>query len=168
MSGVPELEKARLVRPDDAAAIALIYAPVVRDTAISFEVVAPTPEQMRERIVAISDRMPWLVSEGSSGRVNGYVYASSHRERAAYQWSVDTTAYVRDDERGKGIGKSLYRAMLARLSALGYYQAFAGIALPNEASVALHESVGFTPVGVYRNVASSWDAGEMSDGGNED
>ena len=93
-----------------------------------------------------------MVSEDDEGRVDGYVYASRHRERAAYQWSVDVTAYVRDDRRGQGIGKRLYARLFEELARLGYFQAFAGIALPNAASVALHESVGFEPVGVYRKV----------------
>ena len=80
------------------------------------------------------------------------MYASRHRERAAYQWSVDVTAYVHADMRGAGIGKTLYRALFEELAALGYHQAFAGIALPNAASVALHESMGFEPLGVYRSV----------------
>jgi phosphinothricin acetyltransferase len=84
--------------------------------------------------------------------VDGYVYASRHRVRAAYQWSVDTTAYIRADRRGKGIGKALYSRLFEELRQLGYFQAFAGIALPNRASVALHESVGFAHLGTYRRV----------------
>ncbi|CAN7661847.1 GNAT family N-acetyltransferase [Acidovorax sp. LjRoot129] len=136
----------------DAAAIAAIYAPIVQATSISFETEAPSVEQMRERIVKTLQDLPWLVSEDAQGRVNGYVYASKHRERAAYQWSVDTTAYIREDARGQGIGKELYGELKRILVELGYCQAFAGIALPNEASVALHESVGFEALGVYRNV----------------
>ncbi|MFZ5545066.1 MAG: arsinothricin resistance N-acetyltransferase ArsN1 family B [Pseudomonadota bacterium] len=142
----------RTATPDDAEAIAAIYAPIVRDTAISFELEPPTAGQMRERIAATLQRLPWLVSLDAQGEVNGYVYASRHRERAAYQWAVDTTAYVRADSRGQGVGRRLYEALFRTLAELGYFQAFAGIALPNEASVALHESVGFEPIGVYRNV----------------
>jgi len=142
----------RVATADDAEAIARIYAPIVADTVISFELAVPTVDEMRARIVATLARLPWLVSVDADGAVDGYVYASRHRERAAYQWSVDVTAYVREDARGRGIGKRLYTRLFGELSTLGYFQAFAGIALPNAPSVALHESVGFTHLGIYRGV----------------
>lgn len=142
----------RSATPDDADAIAAIYGPIVANTTISFELEAPTVEEMRSRIVATLPRLPWLVSLDDAGRVDGYVYASQHRERAAYQWSVDTTAYVREDSRGQGVGRRLYEELFRRLVEQGYYQAFAGIALPNEASIGLHEALGFQPLGVYRKV----------------
>jgi phosphinothricin acetyltransferase len=142
----------RVARPDDAQAIAAIYAPIVANTTISFELEPPSVDEMRARIVATLERLPWLVSEDDAGALDGYAYASKHRERAAYQWSVDVSAYVREDTRGKGVGKRLYNALCVELVQLGYFQAFAGIALPNAASVALHEAVGFRPLGVYRNV----------------
>jgi phosphinothricin acetyltransferase len=148
----------RPVTPDDAAALAAIYAPIVLETAISFELEAPDASEMRARIAKTLPVLPWLVGEDAAGAVSGYVYASKHRERAAYQWSVDVTAYVRDDCRGQGIGKRLYAQLFEELVALGYCQAFAGIALPNEASVALHESVGFRPLGVYEKVGFKFDA----------
>lgn len=146
---------ARTIRPatpDDAAAVWAIYAPLVTNTAISFELEPPTLQTLRERIASTLKLLPWLVSLDDAGQVNGYVYAGKHRERAAYQWAVDTSAYVREDARGRGIGKALYRELFRHLVELGYYQAFAGIALPNAASVALHESVGFKALGVYRDV----------------
>ncbi len=142
----------RLARPSDAEDILSIYAPIVRETAISFELEPPTVEEMRTRISTTLQQLPWLVGEDEQSRVCGYVYASRHRERPAYQWSVDVTAYLRADMRGRGWGKQLYRALLAQLVDLGYIQAFAGIALPNDASVGLHESVGFRPIGIYRKV----------------
>jgi len=142
----------RPATPDDAPAIAAIYAPIVRDTIISFEMEPPTAAEMRGRIIATLERLPWLVGLDAAGAVNGYVYAGRHRDRAAYQWSVDVTAYVRADSRGQGTAKRLYQALFDELAALGYFQAFAGITLPNEASVALHRSVGFEPLGVYRKV----------------
>jgi phosphinothricin acetyltransferase len=94
---------------------------------------------------------PWLVHD-DAGDILGYAYASKHRERAAYQWSADVSCYVRPHARGRGIGKALYAELLRMLEAQGFRNAYAGIALPNEASVRLHESVGFTPIGVYRGV----------------
>ena len=149
----------RHATPDDAAAIQAIYAPIVDATCISFEVAAPTVAEMRARIVATTLTHPWLVSEDAAGSVDGYAYAGRHRERAAYQWSVDVSAYVRADSRGRGVGKALYERLFEVLVAGGWCQAFAGIALPNAASVALHESLGFEPIGVYRNVGfkmASW------------
>jgi phosphinothricin acetyltransferase len=142
----------RIATPDDAEAITAIYAPIVADTAISFELEPPTVAEMRSRVEATLQRLPWLVSLDAQGRVDGYAYASRHRERAAYQWSVDTSAYVHADARGRGVGRRLYLALFDELVKLGYYQAFAGIALPNAASVGLHEAVGFEPLGVYRQV----------------
>jgi phosphinothricin acetyltransferase len=142
----------RPARPDDAPAIAAIYAPIVADTVISFELEPPGIDEMRRRIEATLERLPWLVSVDGDGAVDGYVYASKHRERAAYQWSVDTSAYIRADARGRGLGKRLYQALFDELVPLGYFNAYAGITLPNAASVALHEAVGFAPIGIYRSV----------------
>jgi L-amino acid N-acyltransferase YncA len=135
----------------DAAAIAAIYAPIVRDTAISFETEPPTPETMAERIKTTQLRHPWLVA-ANGDEVLGYVYAGEHRQRAAYRWSVDVTAYVVQAARGTGVGRRLYGGLLPILRAQGFRAAFAGIALPNDASVGLHEAVGFQPLGVYRDV----------------
>lgn len=142
----------RTATPDDAEAIAAIYAPIVAKTTISFELEPPSADEMRARIASTLQRLPWLVSLDGHGQVDGYVYAGKHRERAAYQWSVDTSAYVREDRRGKGVGRKLYERLFAELADLGYFQAFAGIALPNAASVGLHEAMGFEALGVYRNV----------------
>jgi phosphinothricin acetyltransferase len=100
---------------------------------------------------------PWLVAEDGASVV-GYAYGHRFAPRAAYAWSVETSIYVGDGARGRGVGRALYDALLALLAAQGYRQAFAGIALPNPASVALHESVGFTPVGAYRDVGYKFGA----------
>jgi phosphinothricin acetyltransferase len=142
----------RIATAADAAAVQAIYAPVVTDTVISFEMEAPTVAEIARRIEHTLPHLPWLVGLDEQGRVNGYVYASRHRERAAYQWAVDVSAYVRADARGQGVGKRLYTVLLHELATLGYCQAFAGITLPNAGSVALHESMGFTPLGVFRDV----------------
>lgn len=141
----------RMATPEDAAAVLAIYAPLVQDTAISFETEPPTVDEMRARIQATLRQYPWLVALDAAGQVAGYVYASRHAERAAYRWSVGVTAYVRADQRGRGVGKALYAELLHQLKQLGYCQAFAGITQPNLASVALHEAVGFSRVGIYAN-----------------
>ena len=141
----------RLARPEDAAAIAAIYGPIVRDTAISFEAEPPDETQVRARIAKTLQRHPWLVLERSGG-VAGYAYAGAHRERAAYQWSVDVSCYVHPAHHRTGAGRALYGALFRVLQAQGFHSAYAGIALPNEPSVALHRAVGFEPVGTYREV----------------
>lgn len=141
----------RMATPRDAAGIHAIYAPIVRETFISFELEPPGESQIAQRVAATLRKYPWLVSEDAQG-IAGYAYATEHRERLAYQWSVDVSCYVHPRARGRGTGKSLYLALLRVLRAQGFRNAFAGIALPNDASVALHESVGFTPLGCYRNV----------------
>ena len=138
----------RAATPGDAAAIAAIYAPVVEGTTISFEEVAPTAAEMAERIARGLERWPWLVDERDGG-IAGYVYAGEHRSRTSYRWSCDVSAYVREDMRGKGVGTALYGALLRILAAQGFQRAFAGITLPNDASVALHRRVGFELVGTY-------------------
>lgn len=148
----------RLATTNDARSIADIYGQVIEDTAISFELVPPSLAEMRSRIVAIQKQFPWLVAE-VDGRIAGYVYAGTHNPRAAYQWSADLTAYIHSDFRGRGIGKRLYGVLIELLRMQGYYVAFAGITLPNAASVALHESFGFKPLGVYHNAGykfGSW------------
>ncbi len=139
----------RLATEGDAGEISAIYAPVVRETIISFETEPPSTDEVRRRIVNTLEQFPWLVYE-RYGRVSGYAYAATHRSRSAYQWCADVSAYVREDERRAGVGRALYTSLNTVLALQGYYNAYAGIALPNPASVRLHESVGFRPVGVYR------------------
>jgi phosphinothricin acetyltransferase len=135
----------------DAAAIAAVYAPYCRSTPISFEVEAPSAEEMRERIAKVLPLYPWLVCE-IDGCVVGYAYAARHRERAAYRWGVDVAVYLEGNCHRRGIGRALYSALLPMLVAQGYYTAYAGVTLPNEASVGLHRAMGFEPVGVYHRV----------------
>ncbi len=141
----------RLAAERDAEEIAEIYAPNVRQSIVSFETEVPPAEEMRGRIGGAGDRFAWLVCE-RQGRILGYAYAGEHRSRSAYRWSVDVSAYVREETRGAGVGKALYTSLISVLALQGFYNAYAGIALPNPASVGLHESVGFRPVGVYREV----------------
>lgn len=141
----------RPVRLEDAARIATIYAPFCEETTVSFETLAPTPEEIARRIERVTARYPWLVWT-PDGEVTGYAYASPHRERAAYQWSVDVAIYLDAAHRGRGGGRLLYTELFRQLRERGYYSAYAGIALPNQASIGLHEAMGFTLVGVYHKV----------------
>lgn len=140
-----------IVRPAtsaDAASIRAIYAPIVQHTIISFE-------EMADRIDAISKAYPYLVAE-RDGVVAGYAYASQHRTRPAYRSSVDVTVYIAEGNRRAGVGRALYTKLLIALANRGYHAAFAGIALPNPGSVALQESMGFDPLGVYREVGTKF------------
>jgi len=141
----------RPVRTTDAAAIAVIYAPIVERTAISFEESPPSDAEMHSRIEALTLAFPWLVAQ-MDDEVVGYAYACRHRKRAAYRWSADVSAYVHPRMRRAGAASTLYRALFRLLEALGYYSVFAGITLPNDASLGLHRAMGFEPVGIYREV----------------
>ena len=135
----------------DAAACAAIYAPFVRDTAVSLEEEAPDDGELATRIERISRTHPWLVAD-EDHEVLGFAYGSHHRERAAYRWAADVAVYVDAGHRRAGIGRALYEALLELLARQGLRAACAGITLPNPASVALHQAVGFRPVGVYRRI----------------
>lgn len=141
----------RIAGPEDAAAIQAIYAPIVLHTAISFEEVAPSAEEMRQRIETTLHTYPYFVAV-QQGRVVGYAYASQHRARAAYRWAVDVTVYVAERQRRSGIGRQLYDVLLPVLKQLGYRSAYAGISLPNEGSVGLHERLGFQHIGTFSQV----------------
>ncbi len=141
----------RLARSDDAGQMLEIYAPFIRDNAVSFELDVPTVAEFASRVSATLETLPWLVCE-AEGTVLGYAYASKHRERAAYQWSVDVSAYITEDYRRRGVGRALYTSLFACLRLQGYFNAYGGITLPNTASVRLHEAMGFTHVGTYRDV----------------
>jgi L-amino acid N-acyltransferase YncA len=141
----------RVAGEQDAQAIADVYAPAVTTRATSFELAPPDATEMRRRIVTVLAQYPWLVCE-SSETVVGYVYATTHRERAAYRWSVDVAAYVRTDALRRGIARALYTALFEILALQGYRNAYAGITLPNPASVQMHKAMGFEQVGVYHRV----------------
>jgi L-amino acid N-acyltransferase YncA len=136
----------------DAARVAEIYRPAVEGNFISFEESAPTADEMANRMRKVLARMPWLVAEDESGGVLGYAYASPHRERAAYRWSVDISVYVDAAWHRRGIGRLLYDDLLERLRDQGFVNVYAGVTLPNPASVALHETIGMHRIGVYERV----------------
>jgi L-amino acid N-acyltransferase YncA len=135
----------------DAADCVAIYTPSVTHGVASFEEQAPSPPEMARRIETTSARYPWLIAEDEDEPV-GYAYATEHRWRSAYRWTADTTIYISPGHHRRGVGRTLYGALLELLTAQGLYTACAGITLPNDASVGLHEAVGFEPIGVYRAV----------------
>jgi L-amino acid N-acyltransferase YncA len=141
----------RIAGTADAARIAEIYAPYVRDTAISFETAPPTAGMMAERISTTLAMYPWLVAD-TAGETTGFAYAGKHRDRPGYRWSVETTVYVSSAIRHKGIGRALYGSLLQMLKGQGFRSAFAEIVLPNPASVRLHKGLGFMPIGVHPEV----------------
>lgn len=141
----------RFAEISDASAIADIYRPYVASTSISFEVDPPDAAEMGRRLEKTLPHHPWLVAD-VDGHIDGYAYATAHRTRLAYQWSVDVSAYVHQALHRRGIGQQLYAALIRVLTAQGYCNAYAGITLPNVPSVGLHEAVGFRPLTVYRNV----------------
>jgi L-amino acid N-acyltransferase YncA len=145
------LSEIRVARAADGPACADIYRPIVEETWISFETEAPSSEEMGLRIAATLPRFPWLVAcEGDA--MLGYVYATPHRERPAYRWSVDVTVYMAEAARRHGIGSRLYTVLFDLLRRQGYRSAFAGVALPNDASLGLHRAVGFVSLGTYEQV----------------
>ena len=140
----------RLTQDEDAAALAAIYRPYVEDSRVSFEERAPTAAEMAERLRGERPGFhPWLVAE-ENGAVFGYAASSPFRARPAYRWSVETGIYLAAEAQGRGIGRALLEKLIGLLERQGYVAAIGAIALPNPASVALHERLGFVHCGTYR------------------
>ena len=146
----------------DATACAAIYAPYVEGSVVSFEEQAPDALAMAARIERYGASHAWLVAE-RDGEVVGYAYANAFNERPAYRWSAGVSVYVDQGARGQGVGRALYLDLFDRLRERGFRMSCAGITLPNEASVALHESLGFERVGVNREIG--WKDGAWHDVG---
>jgi phosphinothricin acetyltransferase len=146
----------RSVAVSDAEAVREIYAPFVSDDATSFEVVVPDLGEVERRIQMQRDRYPWLVFERDA-KVLGYAYASAHRSRPAYQWCVEVSVYVDPQAHRRGVGRALYEALFELLRRQGFVNAYAGITLPNPASMGLHESLGFVSVGIFRQIGFKFD-----------
>ena len=138
----------RLATPADAAAVREIYAPIVEETWTSFELEVPDEAEVARRIAACLERAPWLVAE-DDGACLGYAYAVPFRARPAYAWSMEVSVYVHPDHQRRRVARSLYEALFALLEAQGFHMLVAGIALPNDPSVALHEALGFERVGTF-------------------
>ncbi len=141
----------RSALPRDVPDMLEIYGPCIRDTIISFESEVPSVEAFTERLSSYQSKLPWIVLE-ENHKVIGYAYASPHRERAAYRWSCEVSVYVHSDHRRKGVAQQLYARLFDLLKDFDIHMCFAGISLPNPASVKCHESFGFTPIGVYHEI----------------
>jgi L-amino acid N-acyltransferase YncA len=151
------MSKVRDASAADAAACAAIYAPYVTGTAITFELDPPTVDEMAERIAKAQSTHAWLVLEDDD-QVVGYAYAGPMKPRPAYRWSCEVSVYVAPTHHGTGAGRTLYNALFDRLSQRGYRTAVAGVTLPNPASEALHKSLGFDPIGTYRDIGWKLDS----------
>ncbi len=150
----------RAARDEDVGGILEIYGHYVRETSVSFEYEVPTEAEMLERLRAARVRHLWIVATDVSAgaeRLVGYAYAGTFRARVAYRYTAETTVYVRSGQHRRGVGRALMESLLEGLGSKGFHRAIAGITLPNEGSVRLHESLGFEPVGVFREVGTKFD-----------
>jgi L-amino acid N-acyltransferase YncA len=147
----------RAAAPRDAEAIAAIYAPHITEGVASFEMTPPDGAEMLARMQQTTKTHPWLVGE-KDGAVIGYAYASAHSARAAYVWSVNVTVYIAPSSQRSGVGWALYATLFESLRRQGFYNAYAGITLPNAGSVGLHEAIGFKLVGIYEAVGYKFGA----------
>ena len=145
------MRKMRIVQPLDAAAILEIYTPYILNTAVTFETEIPAAAAFEERIKHYTEKWPWIVYE-VEGIIAGYAYATKHRERLAYQWCVESSVYIRDQFQREGIATKLYKALFEVLRLQGFINVYAGIALPNEKSIAFHEQFGFTNFAYYKSI----------------
>jgi len=141
----------RAASEQDAAACAAIYAPYVNDTAITFEISAPSPGEMAKRIAAATRSHAWLILEDAASVV-GYAYGGFFNVRPAYRWACEVSVYLTPGLRRTGGGRALYEALLPALAERGFRIAVAGMTLPNEASVGLHRALGFEPVGTFSRI----------------
>ena len=141
---------------DDAEQILKIYAPYITDATTSFELTVPTLDEFKDRMTKIMSRYPFLVAE-AEGEIAGYAYGCEHRARKAYQWSAECSVYISENHQRQGLGRKLYTQLFTQMKELGIANVFGGVTLPNDASVALHESMGFKKVGVYKNIGFKFD-----------
>lgn len=146
----------RIAGPEDAAALLAVYAPYVAETAVTFEYEVPSLETFTRRIIRTLERYPYLAAE-RDGELLGYAYAGPFKERAAYDWAVETTVYIRRDGRRQGVGRALYGALERCLAAQGILNLNACIACPERedeyltrSSVEFHRRLGYRPVGEFR------------------
>lgn len=141
----------RLAVPADAEQVLAIYKPYIENTSFTFETEIPTIEAFAQRISTYLQNYPWLVCE-INGKIAGYAYAARHRERTAYQWSVESSVYIHDDYMRVGTAGALYTALIEILKKQGFRNVYAVINLPNDRSVAFHEKFGFRYFATYEQV----------------
>jgi phosphinothricin acetyltransferase len=141
----------RIATPGDAEPILKIYAPYIENTSFTFETEVPTIDSFKERISSYLQNWPWLVCE-INGVIAGYAYGVKHRERAAYQWSIESSVYVHDDYQRIGVARALYTALIEILKLQEFRNLYAVINLPNDKSVSFHEKLGFEYFATYKNV----------------
>lgn len=141
----------RLVMADDAEQILKVYEPYVLTTANTFEYEVPVVEEIQNRIKKISAQYPYLVCE-HEGRIVGYAYGSTHRERTAYQWSAEVTVYVSEEFHRRGVARTLYNALFPMLRMQGYHSMYAGVLSTNIKSVEFHRAMGFEDIGLFKNI----------------
>lgn len=145
------MAKIRPVSSDDAEAICAIYNYYIQNTCISFEENDVVPLEMTRRIIDVTETLPWLIVE-TEGVIDGYAYATKWRARSAYRFSVEISVYLSQNSIGKGYGAHLYGSLIDQLATLGVHAVIAGIALPNDKSVKLHEKMGMTKVAHFEQV----------------
>ena len=150
-----EDQKIRVAKPEDAEKLLEIYAPYVTDTAITFEYEVPTEEEFRGRIEHVLEKYPYLVAE-ADGEIVGYAYAGAFKERAAYDWAVETSIYLRTDRKKKGIGRKLYEALERALAMQNILNVNACITYMEKEdeyvtknSAQFHEHMGYRLVGEF-------------------
>jgi L-amino acid N-acyltransferase YncA len=141
----------RVATAADASSILDIYAPYIENTSYTFETETPTIDSFRERVITYLQSWPWLVCE-IDGIIAGYAYGAKHRERIAYQWSVECSVYIHNDFQRAGIASALYTALIDILKLQGFRNLYAVINLPNDKSVAFHEKLRFEYFATYKNV----------------
>jgi len=146
----------RKIQAEDAAQICEIYNYYILNTIITFEESTVSTAEMRSRIIQTIQKHPWIVYE-QNNRIFGYAYASEWKSRCAYKHSVETTVYLRNEAKGNGLGTLLYQELIDQLRNKNIHAAIGGIALPNDASVALHEKLGFVKIGQFREVGYKFD-----------
>jgi L-amino acid N-acyltransferase YncA len=144
--------KLRNINIEDANSVLDIYSPFIRESSVTFENDIPTAKDFRQRIIDYTKKFPWLIAEEDTGTLVGYAYASTYRERKAYQWVVESSIYIHKDYKRKNIGKILYSKLFSILKLQGIYKVFAVITLPNPASISFHESIGFQKFTTYHDI----------------